>query len=59
MKNSDTDGKDINGTDHPKATEACDSLKRPWQTPEIIEEDYQETKVSGVVSAGTDGILYS
>jgi len=43
-----------------KVTTATDeSLKRPWQTPEIIEEDYRETEAAPGPAGGLDMAMYS
>ena len=47
MKSDGLDGKGTKRTDNSLATTAGESLKRPWQTPEIFEEDYRETEAGG------------
>ncbi len=53
MKNNGTDGKVAGATDLPTTTAIDASLKRPWQTPEIMEEDYRET--AGGAGLNDDG----
>jgi hypothetical protein len=58
MKRDMTDGKDTKATNHPETTVANESCKRPWQTPEVIEEDYRETE-AGFDDVGSDNGIYS
>lgn len=57
MKNNGIDGKETEGTSPSPATAHGESLKRAWQTPEMIEEDYRETEADA--GSGVDGGLYS
>jgi hypothetical protein len=52
------DEKDIMVMSHPRTTAINESLKRPWQTPDIIEEDFRETETS-YNGSGFDFGLYS
>jgi hypothetical protein len=46
MDSNGMDGKETKGTGRSPAPAAAKSPKLPWQTPEMIEEDYRETEKS-------------
>jgi hypothetical protein len=58
MNGNGMDEKDIMVMSHPRTTAINESLKRPWQTPDIIEEDFRETETS-YNGSGFDFGLYS
>jgi hypothetical protein len=60
MQNDDMKVKGIRRPEDLPATTEGKSLKRQWQTPEIIEEDFPETG-AGVSPPGPpfDGVGYS
>lgn len=57
MNSDAVDKKMTAPADHSQAT-ADAPLKRPWQTPDIIEEDYRETE-AGPPPGSLDGGGYS
>jgi hypothetical protein len=59
MKSNEVKEKEMRQTDHGQEAAPGASLKRPWQTPDIIEEDYRETESSFTGPGTADLGIYS